>query len=93
MAYYITPPIDNIGINNIKINGSALADNTIQTYVSIAHEGIPGHMMQYTSFFNNENISNVRKYAGIIAPSEGWAQYASLNTLEYIVEEEGYKKI
>lgn len=50
MAYYITPPIDNIGINNIKINGSALADNTIQTYVSIAHEGIPGHMMQYTSF-------------------------------------------
>lgn len=92
MAYYITPPIDNIGINNIKINGSALADNTIQTYVSIAHEGIPGHMMQYTSFFNNENISNVRKYAGIIAPSEGWAQYASLNTLEYIVEEEGYKK-
>ena len=92
LAYYITPPVDNININNIKINGSALADDAVQTYTSIAHEGIPGHMLQYTSFYDNADISNVRKLASIIGPSEGWAQYASFNSLEYIVEEEGYDK-
>lgn len=92
LAYYITPPVDNININNIKINGSALADDAVQTYTSIAHEGIPGHMFQYTSFYDNADISNIRKFASIIGPSEGWAQYASFNSLKYIVEEEGYDK-
>ena len=86
LAYYLTARIDDINVNNIKVNGSAVREDPLEMYTTMAHEGYPGHLYQYTSFFANEEVHNVRKILDFIGVTEGWAQYASFSSLDYLCD-------
>lgn len=71
-AFYVSPQIDSYHDNVIYINRKYEGNGNL--YTTLAHEGLPGHMYQTTYFFEN-NESDLRKnldYAGYI---EGWATY------------------
>ncbi len=76
-AYYLTPPIDDLGSNIIYINHKNQPDS-LTLYTTLAHEGYPGHLYQtvYSQLhFNNQNNTAIRSilhYGGYV---EGWAYY------------------
>ena len=72
-AYYLTTPIDDLTDNVIRINGENASDiNTL--YYTLAHEGFPGHLYQFTWYYNT-NPNPIRHDLSVIGYSEGWAQY------------------
>ena len=77
VAYYLTARLDQLDYNSIKVNGSAVEGDDVQLYTTLAHEGFPGHLYQYTSVYNNEEIPDVLKLVDFIGFTEGYAQYAS----------------
>ena len=77
VAYYLSARLDQLDYNSIKVNGSAVEGDDVQLYTTLAHEGFPGHLYQYTSVYNNEEIPNVLKLVDFIGFTEGYAQYAS----------------
>ncbi len=84
VAYYVQCRIDDTSINNIKVNGSEVDGNTLSLYTTLSHEGYPGHLYEYTSFYNNKDIPDVRKVLDFIGASEGWAQYTSNLAVDYL---------
>lgn len=83
VAYYVSSRIDDISINNIKVNSSAVADDGTTLYKTMAHEGFPGHLYQFTAMYDNDEICNLRKILDFIGSTEGWAEYASDITMDY----------
>lgn len=77
VAYYLTARLDQLDYNSIKVNGSAVEGDDIGLYTTLAHEGFPGHLYQFTSVYNNEEIPNVLKLLDFIGFTEGYAEYAS----------------
>ncbi len=75
-AYYILPPIDYLENNVIYINKTHSTDD-IEQFVTLAHEGFPGHLYQ-TTFFYGQNSSNIRKLFGFSGYTEGWGTYAEM---------------
>ena len=49
----------------------------LDLYTTLAHEGFPGHLYQFTSVYNNADIPNALKMVDFIGFTEGYAQYAS----------------
>ena len=49
VAYYITPILDQAYTNRIRFNAKDYGKDlsSIDTYLTFAHEGMPGHMYQY----------------------------------------------
>ncbi len=74
MAYYMQTPIDSVTDNVIRINANAVKDDINTLYYTLAHEGLPGHMYQFTWFYS-QNPNPIRHIAGSIGYTEGWAQY------------------
>lgn len=83
LAYYMTARIDDISVNNMKVNGSAVSEDSLLLYTTIAHEGFPGHMYQFTTAYDSKT-HNVRKILDFIGATEGWAQYAADIALDYL---------
>lgn len=81
-AMYFKPPVDLNTVNTIFINKAQLDDN-LQTFVTIAHEGIPGHMYQFNYIKDNENYP-IRQALDITGVSEGWAKYVEYKSYNYI---------
>ncbi len=77
VAYYLTARLDQLDYNSIKVNGSAVEGNDIGLYTTLAHEGFPGHLYQFTNVYNNEDIPEVLKLLDFIGFTEGYAEYAS----------------
>ena len=75
-AYYILPPIDYLENNVIYINNSHASDD-IEQFVTLAHEGFPGHLFQ-TTYFYGKQPSRIRKLFGFSGYSEGWGTYAEM---------------
>lgn len=50
---------------------------------TIAHEGYPGHMYQYT-YYNNQEPPVIMQLLSFTGYSEGWATYAENNVWRYI---------
>ena len=75
-AYYILPPIDYLENNVIYINNSLSSDD-IEQFVTLAHEGFPGHLYQ-TTYFYGRQPSRIRKLFGFSGYSEGWGTYAEI---------------
>lgn len=90
-AYYVKSRIDDISINNIKVNDSSVGSNVTELYSTLAHEGFPGHMYQFTAMYANEDIPNIRKVLDFIGATEGWAQYASNCALQFLDTTDGVK--
>lgn len=84
LAYYVSSRIDDISINNIKVNGSAVAGDSLTMYLTLAHEGYPGHLYQFTTAYGNEDMPTVRKLLDFIGVTEGWAEYSSNVCTDYL---------
>lgn len=90
-AYYVKSRIDDISVNNIKVNSSSVGSNVTELYSTLAHEGFPGHMYQFTATYENKDIPNIRKVLDFIGATEGWAQYASNYALQFLDTTDGVK--
>jgi uncharacterized protein (DUF885 family) len=75
LAYYWPNPIDNYNLNIIRTNPVNMRSG-INSYSTLAHEGLPGHMFQCV-YYSKTNPNNVRRYTDFIGYMEGWAVNAS----------------
>lgn len=78
-AFYFTPRVDDMDTNIIYINNKSGTKDLFQT---LAHEGYPGHMMQFTSFYATAP-SDLSKYLTFNSCVEGWAKYVEDYALKY----------
>ena len=76
LAYYMNPPRDDKEGNIIRVNGATTND----MWITLAHEGCPGHMYQNT-YFMTTNPSPIRADAYNLGYMEGWAVYSSYRTM------------
>ncbi len=84
LAYYVSSRIDDISINNIKVNGSEVESGSLMMYETLAHEGYPGHLYEFTNFYNNGSVCNARKALDFTGATEGWAKYVENCVDEYL---------
>lgn len=76
MAYYMTTPIDDVTENVIRVNGTNIKEEDMNTlYYTLAHEGFPGHLYQFTWYYNQPDMNPIRHDLDMIGYTEGWAQY------------------
>lgn len=84
-AFYLTPPLDDIGENVIYINPKNNPYG-IELYTTLAHEGYPGHLYQtvYSQlFFKKSGAAPVRSLLSYGGYVEGWALYVELKSYDY----------
>ncbi|MDO4197585.1 MAG: DUF885 family protein [Erysipelotrichaceae bacterium] len=81
IAYNFPSPIDDSNQNIIRINPNNMSDGTA-AYITLAHEGFPGHLFQHVyQLRNNANkIHGVIQFNGFV---EGYAVYASRDAMLY----------
>ena len=83
IAYYMSPPFDLLDRNVIRVNGSAVDDDSALLWTTLAHEGFPGHLYQTQFFMQNVLEYPVETLLGSIGVSEGWASYCEGLSLEW----------
>lgn len=89
MAYFNIPAIDGTTPKEIRVNNSARADiDTVDTFTTVAHEGIPGHMYQIQYAYNNIKDPWRLACANFSGYTEGYATYVELYSLDYIDADE-----
>lgn len=84
-AYFNIPAIDQTSPKQIRVNtqDGALDIGNISTYITLAHEGFPGHMYQFA--YNYENMPNLfLKVNSNLAFTEGYAVYSSYEAMQYL---------
>lgn len=74
VAYYLSPPVDDMRDNVIKINGNNVSD-VIDLYTTLAHEGFPGHLYQ-TNYYIQQQPSLLRTQLTMMGYQEGWGMFA-----------------
>lgn len=82
LAYYLIPRIDATGENVIRVNASATSDDSTTLFMTLAHEGYPGHMLQF-NVQQSCGALNVEQIITHLGYSEGWAMYAEYACLDY----------
>ncbi|MDY4278221.1 MAG: DUF885 domain-containing protein [Faecalicoccus sp.] len=83
-AYFQIPEIDGDLKGQQRVNPNNNNMKAIDTYMTVAHEGMPGHMYQYN--YAQEHISEPLRWS-ILASSayqEGYATYAQHYSLRYL---------
>lgn len=83
-AFYFTPAVDYTFNEDqyIFINGDFDVDN----YLTYTHEGLPGHMYQF-SYFITLNNHPIRRLYTDSGNAEGWAKYAERQALYFVAED------
>lgn len=74
VAYYLSPPVDDMRDNVIKINGNNVSD-VIDLYTTLAHEGFPGNLYQ-TNYYIQQQPSLLRTQLTMMGYQEGWGMFA-----------------
>ncbi|MFI3284002.1 MAG: DUF885 family protein [Erysipelotrichaceae bacterium] len=82
-AYYLIPEIDLLEENVIRINAAYNEEDPAGMYLTLAHEGYPGHMYQNT-YFLSLDPHPIYSLFSFIGYSEGWAMYSSLFAYDYL---------
>lgn len=72
-AAYAIPSIDQWHENTVILNPSA---DQSYLFLTLAHEGYPGHMYQYLYQRNLEGLGLMQRALGFSGYYEGWAQFA-----------------
>lgn len=83
-AYYLQAPIDNTKLNVIRVNGEN-SSSDFDLFVTLAHEGLPGHLYQNMNFIQTE-ANPYRLSNSFIGYSEGWAmisEFFMIETLDF----------
>ena len=83
-GFYLPPQIDNYRENVFYYNPN-VAHNPSFMYTLMAHEGVPGHMLQFVTLYAGP-LSNFRKTntGGFTKYIEGWATHAHLFSLYFV---------
>ena len=83
-GYYLAPQIDNYRVNIFYYNAN-FAHNPSFMYTLMAHEGVPGHMLQFVTLYAGP-LSDFRKTntGGFTKYIEGWATHAHLFSLYFV---------
>lgn len=84
-AFYLTAPIDDVSDNVIYVNPSSTPQG-LELYVTLAHEGYPGHL--YQNAFSAANLlslkhNRLRQLCGCGGYLEGWALYVEQNAYDF----------
>ena len=74
-AFYVTTPIDAYDENSIYLNMGS--DGAGDLWSTLAHEGIPGHMYQFT-YYLSTNPEPIRSLLNFNGYTEGWATYVEM---------------
>ena len=74
LAYYMVCPVDDFQDNVIRINGDLAGSDSSTLYCTLAHEGFPGHLYQFT-WYQNTSPNPLRHDVSVMGYQEGWAQY------------------
>lgn len=78
-AFYMTPAIDEYTTNSIYINQASVDNNSL--WSTLAHEGVPGHMYQFTYYLNTKPTP-LRTELHFNGYTEGWATYTELMSFD-----------
>ncbi len=84
VGYYLSPPLDDLNQNIIRLNPNFTSVGTgISNYEILAHEGFPGHLYQ-NYYFMQTNPHNFRSTQTFIGYTEGYADLAAIDALELL---------
>lgn len=92
LAYYLVPRIDAADVNVIRVNESATSDDPTTLFMTMAHEGYPGHMLQF-NVQQSCGAYSIEQLISHLGYSEGWAMYAEYKSLDYAEISEALKNI
>ncbi len=88
LAYFNLPALDATTPMQIRVNtGSTGALNSLGTFSTLAHEGLPGHMYQVSYAYQNLQLPWMKVAADFLGYTEGYATYVELRALEYLEDE------
>ena len=92
IAYYMPSPLDDLSQNVIRVNPNNTGDDYLNSYSTIAHEGIPGHLYEHVHYYLTEP-HNFRSTQSFIGYTEGFACYSQTNAFDYLPVSKGCKDI
>ena len=85
-AYFNIPALDGTTPKQIRVNmlEDALNVQSLETFSTVAHEGIPGHMYQIAYAYKNVKDPLRNSMASFLGYTEGYATYTELYALKYL---------
>ena len=85
-AYFNIPALDGTTPKQIRVNmlEDALNVQSLETFSTVAHEGIPGHMYQIAYAYKNIKDPWRNSMASFLGYTEGYATYTELYALKYL---------
>ncbi|MBR0131813.1 MAG: DUF885 family protein, partial [Lachnospiraceae bacterium] len=86
-AYYISPPLDDINKRVIRVNGNKVED-TVDLFVTLAHEGIPGHLYQDEYRFAQDDFQEMNQMLTYLGVQEGWAMFVEKQAFFWCIDDE-----
>ena len=87
LAYYLSPPLDNLNQNVIRVNENSEYNSGIEMYEVLAHEGFPGHLYQ-NIYYQKTSPHKFRSTQSFIGYTEGYADMADLDALRMLCDDE-----
>ena len=86
VAYFNIPALDGTTPKQIRVNmlEDALNVQSLETFSTVAHEGIPGHMYQIAYAYKNVKDPWRNSMASFLGYTEGYATYTELYALKYL---------
>lgn len=93
-AYFNIPAIDGTTKKEIRVNDTNKEDiSAIDTFTTVAHEGIPGHMYQIQYTYDQINSPWRMTCTNFSGYTEGYATYVELYSLKYLNLDENIKAV
>ncbi|WP_416324897.1 DUF885 domain-containing protein [[Eubacterium] hominis] len=85
-AYFNIPALDGTTPKQIRVNmlKDALDVQSLETFSTVAHEGVPGHMYQIGYAYKNIQDPWRNSLANYLGYTEGYATYVELYVLKYL---------
>ena len=87
VAYYMSPQLDNIKRNVIRINGDNISDS-VSLFTTLAHEGVPGHLYQQMYAFEDSPYEEINSMLSYMSYQEGWAVYIEKLAAQWCLDDE-----
>ena len=85
-AYFVVPPVDGDSKRQMRVNPNYGDIDSLDVYNTVAHEGLPRHMFQFTYMYDNDSLY-VKTLADNTAYTEGYAVYASYEAMQYLLDQ------
>ena len=85
-AYFNIPALDATTPNEIRVNTQEdqLDIQSLDTFATVAHEGLPGHMYQINYDYQNQSSNWRKAIPSLLGYTEGYATYVELYSLKYL---------